>query len=267
MKKHLKRIIALVLILSMSMAAMTGCKKEKADNSNAEKKEIVILAAASLTDVTAKLKEAYEKEHKDVTLTFSYGSSGALMTQIQEGAPADVFMSAALKQMNTLNEAGLMDSSSIYNLLENKVVLIAPKNSTLSLTSFNDLSKDSVKMVALGESSSVPVGQYSEEILTSLKILDTVNAKAVYGSDVRAVLSYVESGNADCGVVYETDAITSKDIKIICSAPEGSCQKVIYPVGIVKTSKLSDEAKEFIEYLKSDEAMAVFAEYGFSNAQ
>ena len=267
--KRLKRFIATILVLSLIASMAVACKKDdnkKSDSGKkAEKKEIVVLAAASLTDVTAKLKEMYEKGH-NVTLTFSYGSSGALMTQIQEGAPADIFMSAATKQMTTLKDAGLMNDSTIVNLLENKVVLIVPKSSSANLSSFDDVATSKVKKVALGEPGSVPVGQYSEEIFTTLGVLDSVKEKAVYGSDVRAVLSYVESGNVDCGVVYATDAMTSKDIKVICPAPDGSCKKVIYPVGVVKSSKVTSEASDFIKFLQSDEAIKVFEDYGFSKA-
>ena len=267
--KSIKRVLALVLSLVLALGAMTACKKNddnsaSKDTKSSKKTEIVVLAAASLTDVTAKLKEMYEKNN-NVKLTFSYGSSGALMTQIEEGAPADIFMSAANKQMNELKDKNLMNNDTIVELLENKVVLIVPKDSKASVSSFDDVASSKVSQVALGEPGSVPVGQYSEEIFTSLNILDKVKSKAVYGSDVRAVLSYVESGNVDCGVVYATDAMTTKNVKVICSAPEGSCKKVIYPVGVVKSSKVTDESKKFIEFLQSDEAKAVFEEYGFSS--
>ena len=151
---------------------------------SAEKVELTILAAASLTDVCDELKAQFEKENPSVSISISYGGSGALQTQIEEGAPADVFMSAAMKQMNALNEEGLMDSDSIVQLLENKVVMIVPKESDTSVSSFEDAATDAVTMIGLGEPGSVPVGQYSEEIFESLGILDAVKEKANYGSDV-----------------------------------------------------------------------------------
>lgn len=237
------------------------------DEKTAEDVELTVLAAASLTDVCNEIKTLYETENPNVTVTFSYGGSGALQTQIEEGAPADVFISAATKQMTALDEEGLMDSDSIINLLENKVVLIVPADSTLGIASFDDVAGDKVTMIGLGEPGSVPVGQYSEEIFTTLGTLDAVKAKANYGSDVRTVLSWVETGSVDCGVVYATDAYTSDKVKIVSEAPAGSCKQVIYPAGIVKASTNAEAAAEFIDYLKSEETMKLFESYGFSKAE
>lgn len=232
-----------------------------------EKVELTILAAASLTDVCDALKERFEKENPSISLNISYGGSGALQTQIEEGAPADVFISAATKQMTALDEEGLMDSDTIVQLLENKVVLIVPKESDTSVSSFEDVATEAVTMVGLGEPGSVPVGQYSEEIFTSLDILDAVKEKANYGSDVRTVLSWVETAAVDCGVVYATDAYTSQDVTIVCEAPEGSCKKVIYPAGVVAASEHPDEAAAWIAFIQSDASMELFESYGFSDVR
>lgn len=233
----------------------------------AEKVELTILAAASLTDVCNELKAQFEKENPSVTISISYGGSGALQTQIEEGAPADVFMSAAMKQMTALDDEGLMDSASIVQLLENKVVMIVPKKSDTGVSSFEDAATDAVTMIGLGEPGSVPVGQYSEEIFESLGILDAVKEKANYGSDVRTVLSWVETAAVDCGVVYATDAYTSEDVKIVCEAPEGSCSKVLYPVGVVAASEHSDEAAAWVAFIQSEASMELFKSYGFSDAR
>lgn len=256
----MKKNIAIILILVMTViTVLSGCGTKEA-----EKVELTILAAASLTDVCDELKEIYEAEHENVTLTFSYGSSGALQTQIEAGAPADIFMSAATNQMEALEEEGLMKEDSVIELLENKVVLIVPKGSTSRIAKFADLATSKVAMVALGEPESVPVGQYSEEILAYLGILEQVKDKANYGSDVRTVLSWVEEGAVDCGVVYATDAYISDKVEIVCEAPEGSCRKVIYPAGIVKASEYQEEAAEVMKFLKSDEAAEKFESYGFT---
>ena len=231
-----------------------------------EKVELTVLAAASLTDVCNELKTIYENQNPNVTVNISYGGSGALQTQIEEGAPADVFISAAMKQMTALDEKNLMDSESIVKLLENKVVLIVPSKSDISVTSFEDAATDAVKIIGLGEPGSVPVGQYSEEIFGSLNILDAVKAKANYGSDVRTVLSWVETSAVDCGVVYATDAYTSKDVKIVCEAPEGSCKKVIYPAGIVAASEKKEAAAAWLAFIQNEESMKLFESYGFSKA-
>ncbi|MCR5215535.1 MAG: molybdate ABC transporter substrate-binding protein [Lachnospiraceae bacterium] len=292
--RKLNKVVSCVSVLALSMGLLVGCggnvsssetaattagaaettattattaASEKTTETAKEPYELTILAAASLTDVCTELETMYETAHPECELTFSYGGSGALMAQIQEGAPCDVFISAAKKQMKTLDEASLMNSDSIVELLENKVVLIVPKDSKLTDLTFENLTLDEVKMVGLGEPSSVPVGQYAEEIFTSLGILDQVKAKANYGSDVRVVLSWVEEGAVDAGVVYATDAATSDKIVVVAEAPEGSISKVIYPAGIVKASSHPEEASDFVAFLQSEEAMKVFEQYGFVSAQ
>lgn len=232
----------------------------------AEPVELTIAAAASLTDVTAEIAEAYKAEAPNVTLTFSYGASGALQTQIEQGAPVDIFMSAALKQMDALEEQALLLKGSRLNLLENKVVMIVPKDSALSLTSFEDLAKDAVKTVAMGDPASVPAGQYAEEVLTSLGIKEAVFAKANLGTDVRQVLTWVEIGEVDAGLVYATDAAATDKVKVVCQAPEDSADKIIYPVAILRASAHAQAANAFITFLKTPGAEALFEKYGFTMA-
>ena len=276
----IKKRIATILMTLGLLFAMTGCGgSEKASETktedatakttaaeSTEKVELTILAAASLTDVCNELKEMYEKSNANVTLTFSYAGSGALQTQIEEGAPADVFISAAKKQMNALKDKNLMIEDTIGNLLENKVVLIVPSDSSLGLNSFEDVKKAEVKLVGLGEIESVPAGQYAKAVFTSLGFWADVEKKANFGTDVRTVLGWVESAAVDCGVVYATDAYTTDKVKIVAEAPEGSCDKVIYPAGVIAASKNAEAAKAFLDYLKSDEAMKVFEKYGFVRA-
>ena len=267
MKKYNKKMTAVMTTILAAML-LAGCGSEtKNAVDTGPAVELTILAAASLTDVCNEIKTEYEAAHPNVTLNFSYGASGALQTQIEEGAPADLFFSAATKQMTALNDEGLMDPDSIVKLLENKVVLIVPEGSDKDITSFEDVATDKVGMIGLGEPGSVPVGQYSEEIFTSLGILDTVKTKANYGSDLRTVLSWVETGAVDCGVVYATDAYVGENIQIVCEAPVGSCKQVIYLVGIVKASEHADAAAEFLAYLQTDHAMQKFEGYGFSAAE
>lgn len=226
-----------------------------------ENVELLIAAAASLQNAMEEMKPLYEAANKGVTLTFTFGSSGSLQEQIEQGAPVDVFMSAALKQMKALEEGGLILEGSKKELLENKVVLIVPSDSTQDITSFEDITK--AETIALGDPSSVPVGQYSEEIFTSLGMLDQVKEKATYGKDVTEVLTWIATGNADAGVVYATDAKSSTDVKVVAEAPEGSVSKAIYPVAVVKDSKVQDAAKSFVDYLASEEAIGIFEKYGF----
>ncbi len=254
----MKRITGMILILTMSVFVFASCGKAEK-----EPAELTVFAAASLTDVCGELEGMYEKEHPEVSLTFSFGSSGALQSQIEEGAPADIFFSASTKQMDALKDEGMMKDESITELLENKIVLIVPKGSDKGIKTFEDAAGDKVTMIGLGDPESVPAGQYAEEVFTSLGILDQVKSKANYGSDVRTVLTWVESGEVDCGVVYATDAYTTDKVEIVSTAPEGSCRKIIYPVGITASTQREKEAEDFLSFLKSDEAMKVFENYGF----
>jgi molybdate transport system substrate-binding protein len=247
------------------MLLMAGCGNEPSGQK--AQTELCVMAAASLTDAMNELGAKYEASHPDTKLVFSFGSSGALQTQIEEGAPADVFVSAAKKQMEALDGKGLILEGSKRDLLINRVVLIANKESALNITKLEDITGDSVKKIALGDMKSVPVGQYSEEIFKNLNILDKVKEKAVYASDVRQVLAWTESGEADCGIVYATDAAISKAVKVLLEAPEGSHKKVVYPVGVIKASKHQDAAKSFAEYLATDEGAAVFTKYGFKMSE
>lgn len=249
-------------LLALSLFGIISCSPKTEDT---ESKEILVLAAASLTDVLNELAASY-KETTGVTVTFSFASSGALQTQIESGSPADIFFSAAQRQMNALEEKDLIETDTRKNLVENKVVLITPVNSALNIKSFNDMANPNVQKIGLGEPKSVPVGQYSEEMLSNLSILDSVKPKAVYGSDVRNVLSWVETGEIDCGIVYETDAKIANNINIVTQAPEGSHRKVIYPIAVIKSSQNKEEAQKFIDYISTDSSMEVFNKYGFSSA-
>ena len=272
MKKNIIMIISVVL---PAVLMLTGCASEAqdvtADKTNQEEAseekettEVTILAAASLTDVCTELEGIYEKENPGTDLIFSFGSSGALQTQIEEGVDADIFFSAALKQMEALKDEGLMEDDTIKELLENKIVLVVPKGSDKDITKFEDAADDKAEMIGLGDPESVPAGQYAEEVFTSLGILDQVKEKANYGTDVRMVLNWVSSGEVDCGVVYATDAYTEDGVEIVCEAPEGSCKKVIYPVGITKASKKKEAAGDFLDFLSSEETLKIFEKYGFA---
>ena len=228
--------------------------------------EINISAAASLQDALEEITSTYEEE-KGVKFNLNFGGSGALQTQIEEGAKADIFISAAQKQMKALVEGGLIEEENVSDLLINDVVLIVQKDDENKVTKIEDLANEEVTLVALGEPESVPVGQYSQEILDYYEIADLVNEKATYGSDVRQVLNWVASGEVDAGFVYRTDAMIEEGVEIIEAAPEGSHKPVIYPAAILKDAENKELANDFLEYLKSDEALEVFENYGFGKAK
>ena len=268
MQKLRKSIVFLVIacFLAMVVAGCGNSETEKSSSVNSSEnaqKEVYVVAAASMTDAIKEIGEGYEKKHPNVKLMYNFGSSGALQTQIEQGAPADIFISAAQKQMNALDEKGLIDKDSRKDLLENKVVLIVPKDSDLTLNNFSELAGDKISKIALGEPKAVPVGQYSEEIFKNLNILDEMKAKAVYASDVRQVLGWVETGEVDCGIVYATDAAISDKVKVLAEAPSDTHKPVIYPAAVLKNSKNPDVAKDFLAYLSTDEVKNIFTKYGF----
>ena len=256
-----KFLLTALLLVTMIFA---GCGGEQAKKeTKPEPVELHVSAAASLTNAMNELAELYAKDNPNVKITFNFGSSGALQQAIENGGETDLFYSAAQKQMNALEEKGELADGTRKNLLENAVVLIVPNDSTKDITSYQDVATDKVEKIALGEPKGVPVGQYSEEIFTNLNILDAVKAKAVYGSDVRQVLAWTESGEVDCGVVYATDAAISDKVKVICAAPENSHKPVIYPAAVIKSSKHIDDAKKFLDFTSSEPAAKVFEKYGF----
>lgn len=274
MKNKFMKSAALFLTAVLIAVSLLGCSggadsassaSSSAGTSSEASVELSVFAAASLTESLKQIAEVYQSEHPNVTLTFNFDSSGTLQTQIESGALTDVFISAAQKQMTALSDEGYITQDTKENLLVNKVVLIVPEDSTATLTSFEDCATDAVSLIALGNSD-VPVGQYSEEIFTYLGLWDTIQAKASFGTNVKEVLSQVSQGTVDCGVVYATDAATATGVKVVCEAPEDSHSPVVYPAAVLNTSTSSTAAKEFLDFLSSSEAAAIFESVGFTMA-
>lgn len=231
----------------------------------AEDVEILVAAAASLKNAyEEKLIPMFQEANPGVTVKGTYDSSGKLQTQIEEGLEADVFMSAATKQMTALDEGGYIASETIVNLLENKIVLIVPAGSEAGLENFEDIAN--AESIALGDPASVPAGQYAEEALTNLGIWDSIQDKVSFGTSVTEVLNQVAAASADAGIVYATDVASMADqVTVVAETPEGTlAKKVIYPVAVVKNTANADAANAFVEFLQTDEAMAVFESYGFA---
>lgn len=252
-------------------AAETTAEETTAKETTAasgEETEILVAAAASLKNAYEdKLIPMFEEANPGVTVKGTYDSSGKLQTQIEEGLDADVFMSAAKKQMIALDEEGMIASDTITDLLENKIVLIVPTGNEKKLEKFEDIEK--ADSIALGDPASVPAGQYSEEALTNLGIWDKIQDKVSFGTNVTEVLNQVAAASADAGIVYATDAASMADkVEVVAEAPEGSLSaKVIYPVAVVKGTAHEEVAKEFVAFLQTDKAITVFEDYGFSSAQ
>ncbi|HEX3029366.1 MAG TPA: molybdate ABC transporter substrate-binding protein [Clostridia bacterium] len=254
-KKLLPIFLLIAFIISITFSSAYA-KSEKSVT-------LTISAAASMTDVMKDISNMYKKEKPNVTINFNFGSSGSLQKQIEQGAPADVFISAGVKQMNILRSEKLVISETVKNLVLNDAVLIVNKKPSVHVKGFKDLVNDDVKVIALGEPKSVPSGQYAEQIFNYYKILDKVKAKAVYGKDVREVLTWVEQGNADAGVVYKTDAMSSNKVKIVEIAANDTHSPILYPAGVVSASKNISAAKDFMKFITGAKAKAIYKKYGF----
>ena len=233
------------------------------------KGEVYAFIAASLNNAMEEIQKDFNETYPDVEILFNADSSGTLQTQIEEGARCDIFFSAATKQMDALVDEGLAQTDSVVDLLQNKVVLIKPKDGETKVTGFENIT-DAANLALAGES--VPVGQYSREIFENLGIMDEVNQMEINeGKNVTDVLASVSEGSNEVGIVYATDAASVADsVDIIAEAPEGSLAKpVLYPVGLVEDKEASEDdtaaAEAFLEYLQSDEAIAVFEKYGFAS--
>ena len=256
-----------------TIAAETTAAETEAE-SKAEAKEdlgeqsILVAAAASLKNAYEdELIPRFEEQYPGVTVEGTYDSSGKLQTQIEEGLEADVFMSAATKQMKALDEEGMIASDTIVNLLENKIVLIVPAGSDSKIDSFEKIGD--AASIALGDPESVPAGQYAKEALTNLNVWDSIQDKVSFGTNVTEVLNQVAAASADAGIVYATDAASKADqVTVVAEAPEGSLEKkVIYPVAVVKATAHEDAAKAFVDFLQTPEAIQVFKSYGFVAAE
>ncbi len=287
----MKQLIALTSAIALALAgcgsssssaataaASTAAAAEAAETTAAEQSEVIVFAAASMTETLNQIKETYEAENPGVTLTFNFDSSGTLKTQIQEGADCDLFISAGQKQMNQLditassdvNTDGLdfVDPDTRVNLLENKITLAVPEGNPKGIESFDqlaDLLKNGDVLMAIGNSD-VPVGQYTQKILAYYGLDETTLAnegKITYGTNVKEVTTQISEASVDCGVIYETDAYSAGLTTVDSATPE-MCGQVIYPAAVLKTAKNPDGAKKFLDYLQTDEAMKVFESVGFS---
>lgn len=236
---------------------MAGCTDEKD-----KKKTITISAAASLSDVLKETADAYQKEHKNEKIVFNFGGSGALSQQIIHGAPVDLFISAAKQPVDLIKDKGLTASEEAF--FKNKLVLIVPKAAGNKQINFSNLDSGNVKKIAIGTPEAVPAGTYAKETLESLNKWGSLKEKLVYCKDVRQVLQYVESNNVDAGLVYYTDAITSKKVKVVSEAEDSWHQPIVYYTSIISDGKNRNEASGFLEFMKSEKAKSIFEGYGFS---
>jgi molybdate transport system substrate-binding protein len=253
----------LVPLLSATLAVSAFVVRATPQNASSD---LTVSAAISLKDALNDVQPLFLKGHPGATLHFNLGASGTLQQQIEQGAPVDVYISAAPDQMDSLAKEGMLLDGTRHDLARNSIVLVVPANSS-QVSDFRDLGAPAVKFIAIGEPQTVPAGKYAQEVLTHLGLYDSLKPKLVLGKDVRSVLTYVASGNADAAIVYATDARTTSQVKVVATAPEDSHSPVIYPVAVLKGSKSADAAKSFVDFLLSSEGQAIFQKYGFSPAR
>jgi len=252
--RQARRFFVLPLLI-LVFAALTLQAQAPAD--------LTISAAASLKDVLDQIASAFKEEQPRIALHFNLGASGSLQQQIEQGAPVDVFLSASPSQMDALASEGLLLQGTRRDLLRNSIVLITPAGDK-TITGFPDLARPQVRFIAIGEPQTVPAGAYAKEVLARLHLYEALQPKFVFARDVRQVLTYVATGNADAGIVYKTDAITTSQVRIVAVAPDDLHSPVIYPVAILRASHNTAAAKVFCAFLSSSKAQQIFQKYGFS---
>lgn len=263
------RNVLCILLTAAMVFTMAACTPQIMDGdgmvNEAEPCTLNIFAAASMKETLTELEKVWiELYEPGIKLVFTFDSSGTLKTQIEEGAVCDIFISAAQKQMNQLEELGLIDTASRVDLLENKVALVVPEGNPAGIGSFEDLGTDKLSLIALGNSD-VPVGQYSEEILSYMGLWDGLNAdgRITFGSNVKEVASWVSEGTVDCGIVYGTDAAAA-GLEVAAFPPEGSHSPVIYPAAILANTAYDEQADRFMGFLQTLHAKSVFEAAGFT---
>ncbi len=244
----MKLLFRLALLVTVAIAARAA--------------DLNVFAAASLSDALKEIAKTYEAKSGD-KLNFNLGASSALALQIKQGAPADVFFSADEPKMDDLAKAGLIVAETRRSLLSNSLVVVVNAEKLAAITDSDDLAKPVLRRLALAEPATVPAGIYAKAWLQKIELWSKVSERVVPTENVRACLAAVEAGNAEAGIVYKTDALISKKVKIAFAVPANEGPKISYPLAVIKDSKNSEAARKFATYLASDEARAVFDKYGF----
>ena len=258
----MKKVFALLMALVMALG-LTACGRSAKP---AKKTELIVFAAASMTETLTEIETKYEAAHGDIDLVFTFDSSGTLKTQIAEGAPCDVFISAAPKQMNQLEELNLVLLGSRIDLLENKVALCVAEGNPANINSYDDLAKAlqaGTVLLAVGNGD-VPVGQYTQKIFAYYDLNEeALTSCLTYGSNVKEVTTAVTEATADCGIIYATDAF-SAGLTPVDTATAEMCGRVTYPAAVLNISNHQEEAQAFLDYLTGEEASAIFEAVGFT---
>ncbi|MCU0526272.1 MAG: molybdate ABC transporter substrate-binding protein [Elainella sp. Prado103] len=261
-----KRILMSLCAFLVALLLAVGARSLNSTPAKAQSATILIAAAASLQEALEELDPIFESAHVGIIVNYNFAASGPLQQQIEQGAPVDLFISAASQQMDALQDKNLLVTHTRRNILTNRLVLVVPRNSSLGLTGFRQLTSPNVRRISVGEPRSVPAGQYAAELFNNLGILEPLQPKLVFGNSVRNVLSTVESGNADAGVVYTTDARISDQVTQVATAPSHLHSPIVYPMALISASRNQAAARTYAEFLSSRSAQAIFQKYGFGIA-
>lgn len=280
MNNHNHRMVLILMLLSLCLM-LTACSTStqsanSKDNGNAiapastitkkEEVELILSVAASLKDAMEEIKAQFEDHNPHIKLNFNFGGSGALQQQIEQGAPVDLFLSAASKPMTALVDKGIVAADQQQHLLANELVVIVPAGTSLISPRIAALTEADIRKVAIGIPESVPAGSYAKEAIAHEQLWNSLQDKLVQAKDVRQVLQYVETGNADAGFVYKTDAIATPKVTIAFEVNSATYSPIVYPAGIIQSTKHREEVEELFAYLQTTEAMNIFVKYGFSAA-
>lgn len=251
-------LVGMVICL---LFALSACSPK--ESKQTEPVELTISAAASLNEALIEIKENFENENPQIKILYNIGGSGALKQQILQGAPVDLFISAAHDPFNELTQKGFIDKKTQVDLLGNQLVLVTNKDNPANINGFSDLRINQINKIAIGIPESVPAGKYAKQTLENLGLWDTLEPIVIQTKDVRQALTYVETGNVDAGIVYMTDVYVSDKVKVVAAADDQTHESIIYPAGIIKSSANKNEAESFLSYLQGKTAKTIFEKYGF----
>ncbi|AKL94871.1 molybdate ABC transporter, periplasmic molybdate-binding protein [Clostridium aceticum] len=253
----------LISFIAIIILFLFGCGEQQSSYSLKDKKQVIVFAAASLMEVLQEVKEDYEKQYSDITILYNFAGSGTLQKQIQEGAPADLFISAGSDQIDILEEQGLIIKEDSVDLLQNKLVAIGRREMKGVINKIEDFTDPQVKKIAFGNPATVPSGKYTEESLRFYGLWEVLEEKYVFTKDVKQTLVYVDTSNVDIGLVYLTDSQQLQSGEVLFEVQEKAHQSIIYPAVVLQSSNSSQEAKAFLSYLKKEDTKAIFMKYGF----
>lgn len=257
--KRLHRIVtSYIFTILLITVCLLGCSTiDKKQN------ELNVFAAISLTDALTEIGEEFNKDNK-IRVFLNFAASTTLQRQIEKGASADIFISASSKQIIDLNTLNLLEDNSISDILVNNLVIVSEKKSDIQLDTVNQLQNSLISRIAIGQPDIVPAGTYAKEALIHFDLWTKLKPKLIFGNDVRATLAYVTAGNVDLAIVYDTDSKLNNDVKVVLRIPDETYTPIVYPAVILKSSMRKQLAKQFIVYLKTSGATAIFEKHGFT---